>query len=526
MKDIRIEQLSEKLRKEFKKLIEEVVAKQDRIIPIIGNDCFVGLPNNKENTSYVPFQQWLVEELLGNKASYETKKEIATQGYRGIDLLLEEYKNEASEDDFFDDISELINNGIRDNRLHIRKDVKSFLLAGKFDVIVTTMPYNNLVQELKCGNKDCSISIFTPIEIRKGASRATAKFKIPAIYQIFGDTKGDFVWGEDDLLRFLHYLNQTGAEKGLGASELVKYMKDKEQDGKGPVLFMPIGCNNLPNWIFRFLWYPFYADVYSASYHKPHKGIWYKHNNDESFYSFLSKYKFCTFSESTEVLKCEESETDPVLKKLTEKLKDKANELQQNIISELNVQISKSGGWDIFISYAKEDSKFATEIYEVLTNKCKKTVWMDNRLNGGDYYWDAIKSGIEHSCIYLFLITNSYLNKAKGKNNRDEETGKIGPTGVYHEIDLIRRHILNIRNDDGQKRCIIPIVKEGTTVTYTDRTGFIHKNIPLAHGILENLPRFKEYEIMQTHDLFEGIQDVVCSEDNLEETLINIFKHK
>lgn len=135
--------------------------KQDRIIPIIGDDCFVG----EMDGNYVPLQRWLAEEMLGNRATLEVKQKIYTDGYKGLDLLFEEYKR-INGDDYFDDykdaILQCIDAGISGNRLFLRQDIKDFLDAGKFDVIVTTCPYHILEQKITLGNKPYNPMSFAP----------------------------------------------------------------------------------------------------------------------------------------------------------------------------------------------------------------------------------------------------------------------------------------------------------------------------------------------------------------------------
>lgn len=48
---------------ELEALIKEVLKKKDRIIPIIGDDCFVGYIDEKHQEP-IPLQQWIAEELL------------------------------------------------------------------------------------------------------------------------------------------------------------------------------------------------------------------------------------------------------------------------------------------------------------------------------------------------------------------------------------------------------------------------------------------------------------------------------
>ena len=516
--------------RELEILVKEVIKKRDRIIPVIGDDAFEGIVNINGIIHCFPFQRWLAEKLLGEDVDEILKNKIYNEGYRGLDIMYEEYKNINSIDTFpeyQEVINYIIENGIKENELKLRKDIKDFLIAGRFEVIATTCPYHILDNELNNSNHKYNVSCFAPISSSqqvKQCSKAEETLSLPSIYQIFGDCEGEYVSGEEDLLKFLHYLNQTNTEKGFGASQLVKYIKDKGQDNKGLGLLMPIGCNNLPNWIFRFLWYPFSQDCLVGIGKLNQGGVWYEHTTDEKFYNFLKKYKFKTFSGPTDILKQDESESDPVLKRLTEELGSKEIKMQNFISNVLNVKQTDNGQWDIFISYAKEDEEIAKKVFEILTLNCGKKIWLDSRdgIKVGDDYWEAISFGIRHSHKFLFIITDSYLNKAREKNHKDE-TGIVRPSGVYQEIDLIAQYLLANRKD-GQKGVCLPIIMKGTKATYTDYNGTIHENEILDSGVLEKLPKFKEYEVMQTDKLFCCIQDLICSAETLKEELVNIFK--
>lgn len=517
--------MNEKQLKELEALVKDVVDKRDRIIPVIGDDAFEGRVVVDDISYCFPLQRWLAERVLGEETSIEVKEKIHSEGYRGLDILHDEYRRINPDDsfrDYLENVVSIIESGIQSRSLYLRKDVKDFLLAGKFEVIATTCPYHILEYEIDGYN----MSGFAPMSARSNSSsgsKAEDSLSLPSIYQIFGDCKGEFVSGEEDLLKFLHYLNQTSVEKGYGASPLVKYIKDKGQDNQGLGLLMPIGCNNLPNWLFRFLWYPFSQDCLIGKDKNNRGGVWYKHSSDERFYKFLKRYQFRTFSGPIDDLYKSSTDEDPILLRITEEFARREHELHQYIASNLQVTPSEDGHWDIFISYAKEDEQIVKNIYDILTKKCNKKVWMavSGNIKPGDDYWDAIWHGIEHSSRFLFFITETYLSKALVKNRKDE-AGYGGPTGVYKEIELIIRHLVN-RREDGQRGLSIPLIWEGTKVSYTDNLGKFHNNELLQSGVLETLPRFKEYEMLQTDKLFFQIQDLICNEENLEVNLIDVF---
>ena len=513
---------------ELESLVKEVLKRQDRIIPIVGDDCFVGIITHGDGQKIlVPLQRWIAEKLLGSDSSAKIIDKIQVEGYRGLDILFEEYKR-INEDysfiDYKEEILALIEGGVNAKELFLREDVKNFLLAGKFEVVATTCPFHIIEKEISWGDRKYNVSSFAPISLTNG-SKSEAALKLPSIYQIFGDCDGEFVAGEEDLLKFLHYLNQTDTEKGFGASQLVKYIKDKGQDNKGLGLLMPIGCNNLPNWLFRFLWYPFSPERLIGRDKKNQGGVWHKHSSDEHFYKFLRKYRFKTFSSSTDILKEENMTGDPVIIRLTNEFLSKKNNLQRYAADELQVQWNEISEWDFFISYASDDVDIAKKVYNILTTKCGKKVWMDNRgvIKAGEEYWDAIQYGIEHSRRFVFIITENFLRKAIDKNHK-YESGEVKPTGVYQEIERIKQFFLTKRRD-GQKGYSIPIIIEGTKVTYTDYNNILHKDELLRSGILEKLPKFKEYEMLQTEVLFNHIQDLVCAVENLEQNLVEIFKN-
>jgi hypothetical protein len=501
-----------RLNTELDSLVREVMKKQDRIIPIIGDDCFVG----EIDGNYVPLQRWLAEEMLGDRATSEVKQKIYADGYKGLDLLFEEYKR-INGDDYFDDykdaVLQCIDAGISGDRLFLRQDIKDFLDAGKFDVIVTTCPYHILEQKITFGNKPYNPMSFAPKSNNLFMkSRAEATLDLPAIYQIFGDCEGEFVLNEEKLLEFLHHLNQTDSEKGFGASPLVKYIKDKGKDNKGLGLLMPIGCSNLPDWLFRFLWYPL------SQYENSHKGGIWPNYRDEDFYKFLRRYQFRTFSGPVNALQNGNTNRDPVLDRLTSEFRNRRSTVQVNS-TEFGVTWNDEGEWDIFISYASDDVEIAQRVYDVLTDLGKK-VWMDRRgaINISDNYWSAIQYGIEHSSKILFLITNAYLRRAIVRDYIGEN-GLVELSGVYEEIDRIRRYFLNKEKDRQKGGYAIPLIIQGTTVTYTDDAGVIHKEVELDGGLLEKLPGRSEYQMLQTKELFEHIQGMKSSVNTIKADL-------
>ena len=544
----------DKQMKELESLVSEVLKKQDRIIPIIGDNCFGGKiadVKNPDMSTSVTLLEWVVEKMLGGAVQSEKKKLITCSGYRGLDMLYDEYKRiyqEEDEDfpytDFKEPLVTIVEKGIKDKQIYLRNDIKDFLRAGRFDVVVTTCPFHILEKEISEEGFQYNVSSFAPISIRNisnsansnstnSISKSETELKLPSIYQVFGDCEGEFVLGEDDLLKFLHYLNHAESEKGYGASPLVKYILNKMgENNKGDCLLMPIGCDNLPNWLFRFLWYPFSSECLRGKDKNNQGGVWHKYSEDKSFYKFLRKYHFKTFSNSTDSLREGNSDSDPVLERLTKELlkkkieiQGKKGEIEKYATHELNVLWNEDDTWDVFLSYASEDYEIVKQIYEILTTRCNLNVWMDKRggIKPGELYWEAIQHGIEHSKKYMFVITESYLAKAIDKNHRDEN-GFICPTGVFQETDRIRQYFISQRRDGKSRFYSIPLIQEGTKVSFTDLNNVRHEGINLNGALLERLHNFVEYQLLQTDVIFEGVEALEFAKTNIEDNLINIFK--
>ena len=68
------------------------------------------------------------------------------------------------------------------------------------------------------------------------------------------------------------------------------------------------------------------------------------------------------------------------------------------------------------------------------------------------------------------------------------------------------RKLGNKEKDRQKGGYAIPLIIQGTTVTYTDDAGVIHKGVELDGGLLEKLSGRIEYQMLQTKELFEHIQ--------------------
>lgn len=508
-----------KLTEETEDVIYELVKKQDRIIPIIGDNSFVGILEEKGENRTVPFQEYIVK-IIGTELPAKDRKEISKSGYGyfGMDILCDKYcsKHSVSRGKFRKTVSSIIEKSLQSDKIKLKDDIKEFLLAGRFDVIITTNPFHILERQLEAVSLAYNMKSFVPRAV-KMESRAEEKLKIPSIYQIFGTSESEFVLTETNLLYFLHSLNADGYENGYGANSLIKYIKEKSGDGKGNCILMPIGCDNLPDWLFRFLWYPLSPDHLLLGNQDDYDGgVWYKYSSNKSFTKFLNEYHFQTLKEPLDLIT---EKGDPFLSELSRRFREQISDTRKIIESEMNVDWEENE-WDIFISYASEDKDIVLKIYDSLKRLGKK-VWVDNRqIKAGERYWQAIQYGIEHSKRCMFIISEAYLQKAT--RHTLSVNGRNIPSGVYEEIKRIEQFFLSkIKDKDTINAYSIPVILEGTKVQIEESgdSDIGGKMVILDGVLLENLYEYVKYAALRTEPLFKGTQSVILNMNNIDEVI-------
>lgn len=461
------------------KFIEYLVKKRGSIIPIIGEKCFVA---KEKNGVEVSLQEYIVEKFLPESPR---KDDLIGKGYYGMGQLLHDLDIKRTKlSEFKDKLKDRVTNG----NIKLRENIKAFLGTGKFEVVVTTVPFKLLEKEFPRLYKN--VVCFVPSDCHGEGRNETDALKPGSLYKIFGDIEGPCVLTEKDLLHYLHQLNNPNSEQGNGAVPLVRYIGNKNNS-----LLMPIGCDDLPNWIFRFLWYPL-SNPLQEDYVG---GIWYENVGGEDFKQYLNDYNFKIFDNQSI------SNEDSIFF-------DFANEMAKGVKEHaLAMEVAWSySGWDYFISYKKEDADLANAIYEILKGKGKE-VWLDNRnINVGDKYWKAIQYGIENSERCIFVITNKYIQQA---NRRKNEDGSI--SGVFHEIELINKY-----GNKDVPRYAIPLIKKNEKV-------LIEGNLKaLTVNLLADLYDKPGYEVLRTEELFKDTENReidFASREDLEK-LLDEFK--
>ena len=466
------------------KISEQIYDARKRIIPIIGDEAFVCQWQDYNGEK----KEGSLQEYVYSKLHKKVKKIGNYYNRRGMDRKDFDYE---------------ITHGISKNEISLRSEIKKFLEAGNFEVIISTDCFGILKKEL--GNNYFLTSFQPPAKYEKSKGEESDFLQRPSIYQIFGNHEGQWVFNEQDFLRFLHHLHLSGAETGKGPSSLIKYLKENCEEKKLNHLLIPLGCDYLPDWIFRFLWYPISPSVATLGGQQHlDGGIWLSETSNDAFKNFLKDESFYYWDIKHSVTE--------ILNRVTKKIEDSLI----NDINKLGVVFNKEKEWDIFLSYAKEKGETPPEVkklYDCLTNKLGKRVWLDNRdIKAGENYWHAIKYGILYSNCFMYAITTTYLDKLKEPSRRNKDT-YMERTGVSQEVNYI---IDNYKKNP--EKINIPVVIKGAAKIGDEILD--ESNM----GILESLHSMKGYEEVEkdTELLFKEKQICIFDKDNTADFLSKI----
>lgn len=369
-------------------IISDMVKKRNTIVPIIGDDTIVY--KDKESGKEIPLQEFILLEFQRKYPYvYVSNSDVISmkdRGYYGLSLMSQYYERR-----FLDDFMDFVN----ENRscIKLKDEVLDFLVTFNFPIIITTVCFDIIEQQLKG-----KIDDYKTIWYKFNKENCTLPSR--CIYHIFGQAKDGVKWVSDEDLLLMFLLSHN--HKEYGATELTDYLKENEKK-----LFV-LGCN-LPNWLFRFLWQP--TQVGRVSNLKTTQGYWInKERPEDSFENFLKKKNFSADEQVKEILV------------------DATRQLQEDLLREAeerSAEIDAEEHFDVFISYASEDRQVATVIFETLKNIGVKA-WFDDRGKGeitpGSPYWEKIRNGIQHSAHFMPIITGNWMRKQTSTSSLKEET--------------------------------------------------------------------------------------------------------
>lgn len=350
------------------------------LVPVICEDMyeFVNPYDKKRQSLHSYMVEKIIEEIAekGDQLILTEQEldDIMNKGYYGISLLYARNKNEEIKID-----EELYNSVFNedDSIVHgvgIKEEVRNFLKAGNFPLIITTNSFPILEKELGSQYN----SYWSEAETKNDSA-------IPdyCIYHIFGEAKpGNSAWGYSDkqILRFLR--------SALSSEYALKNLNEVINDNKNQKVLFFIG-NDSPDWLFRFILSPLYG---KNVYDEGAGGIYMSdedHEDESSLIQFLHDIKFDR-----------ESQLMSVLENVTLKMKP-ANKVEEK---------KHSKEYDFFVAHASEDKEKAKQLVKILRKHDLK-VWVDYENIYDGLYWERIINGLKNAAYFMPLITENYISK-------------------------------------------------------------------------------------------------------------------
>ena len=160
-------------------IISDMVKKRGSIVPVIGEDTIVY--QDPDTVKEIPFQEFILNEfqkkyphVTVDNAAFLSMKE---RGYYGLSLM-SQYYNEQGRflDDFMDSVSK------NASCIKLKDEVLDFLVTFNFPVIITTVCFDIIEQQLKG-----QIENYKSIWYRLNKENSTLPSR--CVYHIFGQAK-------------------------------------------------------------------------------------------------------------------------------------------------------------------------------------------------------------------------------------------------------------------------------------------------------------------------------------------------
>lgn len=448
-----------------------------KLIPLVGEDCFQIQGHEEGLQTYIVdcFLRKFPKEAA--QLTEHEKKLMKTRGYYGMTLLRQTFSKD------FEFYYGTFLSGIKD-KITLHPSVEAYLKASAPTLILTTSICDVLDKSLS-GYKS---QYFYPMDVN------FQKIDVPSICHVFGKApdamtavKEKGVIGEEELLEFLNAWNNP---KALHDTFLQRF------HGCG---LLVLGCDSLPNWIFRFLWYP-------VSKSEAGKGFFLdddRPSSDDDVNPEAPSQSH-SFSDFLHRIQYETSTT------MFQLLKDVAVELKDS-----TVKPAGTTHHDFFISYASEDYTLAKTIANELTAH-GLDVWLDKErpLELDGRYWTGIESAIRCSTYVMPIVTRHYVERFFSEKRMLENI----KSALEEETERFTLILLERFNDDEDKlsKHIIPILKRGETASIIEKRRPVQ--VALTPEIIDQLcyrnPNFSIFD----HINFKFFDESNPSDDSFHKT--------
>ncbi|MDE6270555.1 MAG: TIR domain-containing protein [Muribaculaceae bacterium] len=396
----------------IQKIVENLIEMKDVVVPIVGDDIFrVQTPGGP-----LSIHEYLLKRFTdeyGDAGMTDDDRALIVRGeFYGLSKLERFFPT-----DFETDYRLYIRQARKDGLIRMDDTVRAFLEAFRFPVIVTTTCFDFI--EGAVGAMHYATRAYSP----NGVNVAPLDPAVPTVYHIFGTISdgAQWVYNEDKLLEFLHALHNSDTT----SVALKKYIDTRN------CRLLALGCN-LPDWLFRFLWYPLKSN---ATESRQTKGYWINERKmDESFNDFLDNIKFYSANELREIL-------------------SQAAARQTEIEASSHGTAAAEAHFDAFLSYASEDKHIARRVFDILQSRGYR-IWFDKdgsgKIEAGSNYMKKIEAGVAGSTYYIPLVTGNFLAKVCNPESN-----------LKKELDIVRAHYKGFASPP--ERYSIPIIVKGST---------------------------------------------------------------
>lgn len=416
-------------------IAKELINNKNMIIPVIGNDMIVFKKQNGNKTEEIPFQQHIVETFAKDYREFGEKKfeAMSSQNYYCLSVLA---KNDK---EFLETYRTHVIEGISNGSIRLKSSVVRFLETFKFPVIITTICFNIIEQEL---NKK-QLYYFTKKYMPQSPND---ELDNRCVYHVFGSVEDgqEWVYNEKKLVFFLKSLNDVNH----GAKNLVDYIKNRNYR------LLVLGCE-LPNWLFRFMLYPIELQASDCR-----QGYWFNDKEPESSLdSYLEEINYKPAKDIDDII--------------NEASRLYSNNLDDDLFMHQN---NHKDHFDVFISYASEDKLIVYEIYNILHNNHGLSVWIDKKgkseIGPGDPYWENIQDGIKKSDHYMPIVTGNFIKKYCNYSS-----------SLRKETDMFLDYYIKKEKANLKRNYSIPVIIKGELWAGKEIDGALVENIS-KYGLL------------------------------------------
>lgn len=392
------------------------ITKEHSIIPVICEDMFEYL--NVENGETQTLHSFLVQKVLDDcrtpiDLTDSQLEEIIKDEYFGMRFLEDRTSNTRRNRSFHQILVSSINNNAR-----LNQEVKEFLLACKFPLIITTSCYDILERELDGQYKSYYAKIDGSYDDDNPAKPKTVhseNLPLNCIYHIFGKantTRPNWGYSDKQIIEYLGYAMGVGPWKNLTSK-----IKDSS------LLF--IG-NSTPDWLFRFMLTPMYGD---SVYNSVRSGYYINTQSN------LTDNHLIYFLKDISISK--DSNLYDILKRITQQVLD--------LLPQRNDNENKP---KVFLSHASEDNLTVKKMVTYLKQYFEVFVDYDDIKSGN--YWAKIIKELRDAVYFIPFVTEDYLHKAKKYEDNENQRKifeKLNVTKDNLSLDFENREQMEIVYD-------------------------------------------------------------------------------